>query len=312
MKKEHIVVALLLLLFFAMAVYSISVKSITNDELTHITSGYSYLRTFDFRMNPEHPPLMKLLAGFPILFLNPNFPTNHVTWKQSKQWEFGAQFLYFQGNNTDQIIFWSRIPMILLGMLLGFFVFLFAKELYGLKSAYFALGLYTFSPNILAHTRLVTTDAGLACFSVMTVYFLYKWLYKHQQRAMWYTGISFGLAMATKFTAVYLVPVIVLIAGTYLYQEHKKHHIKSFKDKKVKTLVKSLLIIAAIGIGITILTYGIIHADTYIKGLGNVVYHSQQGHNSYLMGEHSSTGFLEYFPIAFLIKTPSAMTLLLF
>jgi len=189
LKHQWLVVATLLILFFGMSVYSMSLKSITNDELTHITSGYSYLKSFDFRMNPEHPPLMKLLAGFPLLFLDPVFPTDHPSWVEGKQWVFGAQFLYFQNDNTDQLIFWARLPMVLIGLLLGFFIFLFAKDLYGKNAGYLALFLYSFSPNFLAHTRLVTTDVGLACFSLMTVYFLYKYLIKKDTGSVWWAGL---------------------------------------------------------------------------------------------------------------------------
>jgi len=54
-----------------------------------------------------------------------------------------------------------------------------------------------------------------------------------------------------------------------------------------------------------------VNFDSYIRGFLNVALHSQAGHNSFLMGEHSTTGFLLYFPIAFLVKTPIAMLVLL-
>jgi len=37
--------------------------SFTVDEPYHIVAGTSYVRTGDFRLNPEHPPLMKLWLG---------------------------------------------------------------------------------------------------------------------------------------------------------------------------------------------------------------------------------------------------------
>jgi hypothetical protein len=35
----------------------------TMDEAYHIAAGASYLRFGDFRLNPEHPPLVKLWVG---------------------------------------------------------------------------------------------------------------------------------------------------------------------------------------------------------------------------------------------------------
>ena len=46
----------------------------TQDELAHIPAGYSYVRYSDYRLNPEHPPLVKMMAGVPLLFLDLNFP----------------------------------------------------------------------------------------------------------------------------------------------------------------------------------------------------------------------------------------------
>src|SRR6185436_16156131 len=64
------------------------------DELAHIPAGYGYVSELDYRLNPEHPPLVKVLAGIPMLFLNPNFPTEHSSWTSdiNGQWEMGRQF----------------------------------------------------------------------------------------------------------------------------------------------------------------------------------------------------------------------------
>jgi hypothetical protein len=42
-------------------------ESQTWDEGCHIFAGYNYWTRADFGVNPEHPPLVKLLAGFPLL-----------------------------------------------------------------------------------------------------------------------------------------------------------------------------------------------------------------------------------------------------
>jgi len=50
------------------------------DELAHIPAGYGYVHNFDFRLNPEHPPLVKAFSALPLLFLNLNFPTQSSYW----------------------------------------------------------------------------------------------------------------------------------------------------------------------------------------------------------------------------------------
>src|SRR5712691_11494595 len=46
-------------------------KTVTNDEIVHIPAGYYYLVSGNFRLNPEHPPLVKMWACLPVLFLRP-------------------------------------------------------------------------------------------------------------------------------------------------------------------------------------------------------------------------------------------------
>jgi hypothetical protein len=48
----------------------------------------------------------------------------------------------------------------------------------------------------------------------------------------------------------------------------------------------------------------------YLKGLVMVFTHATTGHFSYLLGEHSTTGWWYYFPVTFLVKTPLAVLLL--
>src|SRR5580658_3491268 len=57
----------LALLLVALAVLRSAVAtrldSFTIDEAYHIAAGVSYVRNHDFRINPEHPPLVKLWVG---------------------------------------------------------------------------------------------------------------------------------------------------------------------------------------------------------------------------------------------------------
>ncbi len=50
------------------------------------------------------------------------------------QWDAGWTFLYLPGNNTEAILFWSRLPIILIALALGFMIFKWAKELFGTKA----------------------------------------------------------------------------------------------------------------------------------------------------------------------------------
>ena len=82
-------------------------KSATFDEGAHLPAGFSYLAYRDYRMNMEHPPLIKLLAGVPLLAMSAKVDTSHAAWKTGDQFHFGEEFLY-AWNDADRMLFWGR------------------------------------------------------------------------------------------------------------------------------------------------------------------------------------------------------------
>ena len=125
-------VGLMILASFVLMFNASSQESATMDELAHIPAGYDYVRYLDYRLNPEHPPLLKALAALPLLFQKLNFLTDKSAWQTdvNGQWVAGAEFLYESGNDADQIIQWSRLgPMLLtiLLIILEFFRILFLQ-----------------------------------------------------------------------------------------------------------------------------------------------------------------------------------------
>jgi len=159
----NIVVVIILAAFCLQALLALPKLSATTDEPVHLSAGFSYWQTRDFRMNEEHPPLAKLIAAFPLLFIHPKFDITHDDWRTGAEYPFGFRFLY--QNDADRLLFWSRTAMIALAAIGLFITFLWARDLFGMPSGLFAAGLYAFSPNLLAHGMLVTTDVPLAVFN---------------------------------------------------------------------------------------------------------------------------------------------------
>lgn len=298
MRKEIIGVLALSVLFIIVTLTGPVQKGVYSDELAHIPAGYSYWETGDFRLNPEHPPLVKLLAGIPLLALQPTLPLEHQSWNASAQWEFGKKFLFESGQDADRILFFSRIPMVLVGLLGGIFVYLWAKELYGKKAGLFAMFLFVFEPTILAHTGIVQTDIGLMTFTFITAYFFWKFLGTNKTQHAILTGIFFGLTLATKYSGLHLFGMLPVLLA-----------IKFFKEKKADAKqIFWLLGIFAIGIVVLTATYGFSEFPKYIEGFQKVRGEFlQEGRVSYLMGDYSEQGWWYYFIFAMIIKTPIAV-----
>src|SRR3989344_4547000 len=100
---SRIVLISILALSLGLMVFSSLQESAVMDELAHIPAGYSYLNNLDYRLNPEHPPLVKMLVGIPLLFLDLNFPIDNPAWRTAVngQWDMGTAFLYQSGNDPD-------------------------------------------------------------------------------------------------------------------------------------------------------------------------------------------------------------------
>ncbi|PIS42464.1 MAG: hypothetical protein COT24_03410 [Candidatus Kerfeldbacteria bacterium CG08_land_8_20_14_0_20_40_16] len=205
-----LLVIILLSVMFFLEFTSALQENQTVDEGAHLASGYSYLRTGDFRINPEHPPLLKEISAVPLLFLPLRLPTNHESWNEYNQWEFGRQFLYHNLVDADLILLLGRIPVILLSLILGIFIFKWVKKLWGNTAAFFALVLYVFEPNILAHSRYVTTDLALTLFLFLTIYALDQYLQSYSRKHLIIFGILFAIAQVVKFSAIILFPLLIV------------------------------------------------------------------------------------------------------
>lgn len=223
------------------------------DELAHIPAGYSYVKFLDYRLNPEHPPLVKALSAVPLLFQDLNFPTSGDAWQNqaNAQWEIGKEFLYNSGNNADKIIFYSRlVPMLLLLILIGFTYF-WANELMGKWWALLPAILIAFSPNFLAHGHYVATDIGATLGILVASYYFLKAIYDPSRNNIVIAGITFGLAQLLKFSALLLIPFFILIVAILLIEKI----IKEIKSPVVGNKLKKVFRFFYVDFGRLILVF---------------------------------------------------------
>ncbi|GJM45449.1 MAG: hypothetical protein DHS20C21_22910 [Gemmatimonadota bacterium] len=211
-RTERVLVAALLLLFTALALLSARQKNPTFDEPAHLAAGISYVQTGDFRMNPEHPALPKLLAGVGASLAGAKAPAAGEAWDAGEQWDYAREVLYESGADSARIVFAGRVPMVLIGTLLGALLWWWMRAMVGPLGAVAALWLYAFSPTFLAHTRLVTTDVPLSLCVVATTAFLWQAWRTGRTRWVVAAAAAIGVSMVTKFSAFSYGPVWLLLA----------------------------------------------------------------------------------------------------
>ena len=330
-----------------------SVDSQTTDEAVHLSAGYTYLTRGDWRFNPEHPPLVKLLAALPLLAIKPHITAEMETnWEKSEtlsydSWKenrvFGESMLYGAGNNPDLLLFYGRLPMVLLTLLLGLTIFAIAFKHWGAEAALIATALYAFNPTVNGHGHLITTDIGISLGYLLSAYSFWRLLEKPTWKNTLWLGLAFGIALLSKHTAIILLPFFVVYAvGRWSWQRDWSDW-QSVTLKFIGSLAISWVVIwAGFGfhdrelpetVGVSTDTtqanqtanivtkpkvdktyrlrplLSLLPGD-YSKGLFMVVNHVGDGHNSFLLGQTSKTGWWYYFPVLLSAKTPLAELLL--
>lgn len=282
-------------------------KSVSYDEVAHLPAGYSYLRTGAIHLNPMHPPLIKEICALPLLFLGVPMPQTAETLGRPDlplwaQWAFGRAFL---GKDVDRLIFWGRVPAVLLSLGLASVVAAWAHELWGTPGSLLALFLYVFDPTITAHAQLVTTDVGFASFATLYLYLLRKVFQRRSWQRLSACGIALGLALGSKFSGVALIPVTLLLLAVEAQQ-----HDDSVAERIVRG-AKTLLILGVLASFVVWAVY-FFPCDPlfYVRGLRAVNEDHDPTHQSLLLGRLSADGWHSYLLMAWLIKTPLPSLLL--
>lgn len=193
------------------------------DEIPHIGAGYSYVTKLDMRLNPEHPPLIKDLAGIallPLRLTNSAFLIPSWTTDINGQWQFGRTVIFGSSSDPDTVKMVARMPMLLVFAFTCWLLWKWTRERYGDTAAIIALILMAFSPTIMAHARLVTTDMGAAAGILAATYCFVAFLRSPTRRSFIFAYTSLGLALLAKFNTVLLAPYFIIIAIVYGLNGH--------------------------------------------------------------------------------------------
>ncbi|MDQ0814971.1 hypothetical protein QFZ63_006685 [Streptomyces sp. B3I7] len=180
----------------------------TIDEPVYAGTALVYVREHSLRFNPEHPPLGKLIIAGGEVFARPRLAPGF----DGDQGALGRRLLYESGNDPWRVMFWARLPVIVLTLLFGLVVFGFARDLTGPLGGLAALALYAFSPDLIAHGTLATLDVPAVGFVLVSVWAVWR----ARARPLPYlplAGLSLGAALATKMNTLPAIPVVLGLAA---------------------------------------------------------------------------------------------------
>jgi hypothetical protein len=288
--------------------------SLTVDEGLHIASGYTIWRTGDYRLIEEHPPLVKLWLALPLLPLRelPD-PTTLLPWQdaappttESLPLLQMAQQLLYPHTPFDRWLFPARAMVALLGILMLAVIYRWARDVGGSWGALFALALAAFDPNLLAHSALASTDVGTTTFISLALWRSVAFLRRPRVRSALAAGTLLGLALAAKSTALLLGPALGLAGLAGLVQGGPAYRRRLLETTALLLVTCACVFWATYGFqvgpvpGLSLPVPAAAHAVPILR----LASHRAGGHQAFLLGENSTTGWVTYFPVAFLIKTP--------
>jgi len=332
--------AAMLTLMSLQMLFVISHKSITCDEIVMIPSGYYHVAARNFELINDHPPVSKILAAIPLLFLQPEEITpDQIVGEPGSFDERWAHMERFWENNSDKFVtlsFWPRVFMIGLTVALGLLIFRFARDLFGPLAAFLAVTLFTLEPTVLAHGRVVQTDIP-ASFGFLLFWFMLRRysIDQSKRRAAW-LGFSVGFAILTKFSMLLAGPIIVAYFAYRLWKSVRAgsrwqqplihcalaavvsiltidaayfFQLRRLAPWDVQFIQEAFTPIAAPLTGLVNTVSYLLPAD-FVLGILRQILHNHSGHPAGFLGMYSRTGWWYYFPVAFTLKTTIPFLLL--
>jgi 4-amino-4-deoxy-L-arabinose transferase-like glycosyltransferase len=310
--------------------------SLSADEPVHILSGWLEVSGRNAIVNIEHPPLAKILAGLSLRSLPIPPPPPDIPMGIDFT-NFGHSFLFQNRVSPDAIAAAARAPFRAVLACLLVLLFAAAWSRYGPGAALFALALVALDPNFIAHAGVVHTDVGSALGFLAAVLSWEAARRRPTPLSLGLAALALGLALATKFSAI-LLPPILLLQGLLAARRD---------PRPGREAGRAVLHLAGVGVGALLVVLAIyapltarmdphhqravIHEMVagrgaprlsaaieslvafsrplahYLGGLASVMRQSAVGGGiNYLFGKSSVHGFPFYFFVAFALKSTIA------
>lgn len=205
-------VALLLTLHAGLALWAARRDSVTVDEFLHLPLGLHALSTGERGMDPINPPLPKMFSALPLYArgLRLNAPGD------GPHWQLGYAFQQKRGAEYHGDFVQARSMTVVLSVLLGLLVSVWAGLLYGRTAAPVAAALYAFSPSLLAHGHLVTLDLAGALGSFCTCFAAWRYYLRPSLLRAGVLGATLGLAFLLKLSG-FVLPIGIVASFALLW-----------------------------------------------------------------------------------------------
>jgi hypothetical protein len=281
----------------------------TYDEAVHLAAGYSYWATGKFGLNIEDPPLAKLAWALPVYLADPGL--DHPVGDPPDEWLTGNAFLYSEPGRAERLLTIGRRVNLVFGvgvvLLAGWWAYrAWNSRLAGLTAAALAAA----DPTLTALSGILSTDVALTLFAGLTWYFVWEYAARQSPRTLVAAGVSLGLALGSKFSAVVVTASTAAGVAAYLLAGGGFPPGARFADR-LRTALTPAVRVGLIALLTLVPIYFVVHFPDWGSGLKQQLVRGDFGDQRYFfLGNVRDHGSVWYFPVALALKLPLGTTLL--
>jgi len=191
--------------------------SLTLDEGVYLTAGVTALERHDLRMNPEQPPLAKVLSAVPVLLADPVVPDSDA-WDENRWFDYTDEFIRAQdaAGKLHRVVFLNRFVPLAMTIATGLLAYAIAARLWGRLPGLLAATAWLTTPFALGLGHLNATDVGFALTTLAATFLLVRYLDAPRDGTAAFVGVGAGLMLLTRHAGLALAAglvVAVVIAG---------------------------------------------------------------------------------------------------
>lgn len=329
-KLRPVVLAALLIALGALRIASTwRTFSDTTDEATHVSAGLELLQYHRYQVQPENPPLPRVVMAIAPLAGGMRWPD------EGNRFQRIHEVLYGHGKYERNLVL-MRCGNLLFFILAATALFYWVRREIGEREALIAVLLLTMQPIILGYCGLATFDAAATAGLAVALIALSSWLSKPDAPHAMLLGAGYGFSILMKFSCVGYVPAAcaaIYIVRLLRDRERRRERLRALPTLILVPVVTFAVIWAGYAFTIGKLSdlgglqheFGLIDrmifshlpssaplpAPAFFRGIGGLLEIGHADFESYLFGRVSTHGWWYYFPVAVGLKTTLAFFALL-
>jgi hypothetical protein len=337
-RKRLLVPVLMLFIYSVQCLWFVRTQSLTYDEPLHLRAGLEAWRYGRFEQVLDHPPLGHLL---PTIFIAPGHW--NITFDDSS----GSLHVTSITPDPVELANRTRPVNVVLGVLLGWMLWSTARKLFSTGAANVAITLFAFSPSLIAHFSLVTTDGICTLMVFAAAAQVLRWRSHASLTQTLLSGVTLGLLLLSKLSTIPLFGLTLLLM-LVLKPDHLEWTPRRWNFRAaILAMCVSIFVVWAgyffhvsrlrIGDGVVYLSSPnrepvirhavaarfkfmrgplqrhfnlLIPAGEYLEGIAEIALHNQIGHSTFLNGHVSHSPSFKFHVVVAMLKWPPVVWLL--